>query len=306
MQGTLGRSFFIIACLLSLGLPAGAEDSAQADRMYQAKDWAGAAKAYEALARETPKNPVYAFRHGASLVGLGRGKDALPFFDAAAGLGFPRFLMQAWSARALARAGDKDGAFALLNTATAGGFGQLALLDAEDFAALRDDPRFASVREAADRNARPCAHAPEYRQLDFWLGDWDVTSSGAVAGESHVERMLNECVVYENWSGAAGVTGKSFNLWDSTTKEWRQTWVDSTGTLTEFHGQLVDGNMIYRAQGLVPGPDGKLAPTHQRMTFFDRKGTVRQLGETSTDGGKTWSISYDLLYTRKPESPAKS
>jgi hypothetical protein len=299
MQRQLGRSF-LVACFLSLGLPAGAEDSAQADRLYQAKDWAGAAKAYAALAREAPKNPVYAFRQGASLVGLGRGKEALAHFDAAATLGFPRPLMQAWSARGLARAGDAEGALALLNQATQGGFGQVAMLDNEsDFAPLRGDPRFAAVRDAADRNARPCAHAAEYRQLDFWVGDWDVTSSGAVAGESHVEHMLGDCVVYENWTGAAGVTGKSFNLWDSTTKEWRQTWVDSTGTLIEFHGQLVDGNMIYRAQGLAPGPDGKLAPTHQRMTFFDQKGTVRQLGETSTDEGRTWTVAYDLLYTRK-------
>jgi len=27
--------------------------------------------------------------------------------------------------------------------------------------------------------------------------------------------------------------------------------------------------------------------------------TVRQLGETSSDGGKTWVVSYDLTYTRK-------
>lgn len=305
MQARLGRSL-VVACVLSLGLPAGAEDAAaQADRLYQAKDWAAAARAYETLAREAPKNPVFAFREGASLVGLGRGKEALPFFETATTLGFPRPLMQVWSARALARAGDREGAFALLKQATAAGFGQLAVLDVDDLAPLRDDPRFAAVRDAADRNARPCAHAPEYRQLDFWIGDWDVTSSGAAAGENHVERILGECVIFENWTGAGGVSGKSFNVWDSTTKEWRQTWVDSSGTLIEFHGQLVDGNMVYRAQGLVPGPDGKLAPTHQRMTFFDQKGTVRQLGETSTDGGKTWSVSYDLLYTRKPGS-AKS
>ena len=27
--------------------------------------------------------------------------------------------------------------------------------------------------------------------------------------------------------------------------------------------------------------------------------TVRQLGETSMDGGKTWQVTYDLTYTRK-------
>ncbi len=291
----------IVVCLMTLGVPARAEDASEANRLYQAKDWKGAADAYAALASQSPKNPMYAFRHGASLLALGRAKDAVPRFETAASLGFPPPLMQAWSARALARAGDTEAALALLTKATAGGFGQVSMLDTEaDFAPLRADKRFAAVREAADRNARPCAYAPEHRQFDFWIGDWDVTSSGALAGESHVERMLGDCVIYENWTGSQGVTGKSFNIWDSTTKEWRQTWVDSSGTLTEYHGRFVDGTMAYLAESLIPGPDGKLTKTQQKMTFFDQKGTVRQLGENSTDGGKTWSVAYDLLYTRKP------
>lgn len=290
----------IVVCLLSLGASAHAEDPGEANRLYQAKDWNGAAAAYAALATQAPKNPMYAFRNGAALLALGRAKEAVPLFERAASLGFPPPLMQAWSARALARAGDKDGAFAQLTKATAGGFGQVSMLDTEsDFATLRGDARFAAVREAADRNARPCAYAPEYRQLDFWIGEWDVTSSGAIAGENRIERILGDCVIYENWTGAQGVSGKSFNIWDSTTKEWRQTWVDSSGTLTEYRGHFVDGTMAYLAEGLIPGPDGKLTKTLQKMTFFDQKGTVRQLGENSTDGGKTWTVAYDLLYTRK-------
>jgi hypothetical protein len=295
------RRLALAALVVTVGAPVRGEDTSEAERLYQAKDWAAAGQAYAALARQAPKNPQYAFRQGACLMNLGKSREALPFFETASTLGFPPPLMQAWSARALARAGDRDAAFAFLEKATLGGLVQVSMLDTDpDFASLRSDPRFAAIRAAADRNAHPCAHAPEYRQLDFWVGDWDVTASGAVAGESHVERMLEGCVVYENWTGASGVTGKSFNIWDATTKEWRQTWVDSTGTLTEFHGSLVDGNMVYRAHGLTPGPDGKLAETHQRMTFFDQKGTVRQLGELSNDEGTTWRVSYDLLYTRKP------
>ncbi|HET7294681.1 MAG TPA: hypothetical protein VFM88_19825 [Vicinamibacteria bacterium] len=146
----------------------------------------------------------------------------------------------------------------------------------------------------------PCAKAAEFRQLDFWVGDWSVTSSGAPAGESRVEKILGDCVILENWTGVRGLVGKSFNLWDATTKEWRQTWVDSTGGLHEYHGAFADRKMVYVADLLQPGPDGALRPTRLRMTFFDLSGTVRQLGEQSTDGGKTWTVSYDLLYSKKP------
>jgi hypothetical protein len=151
----------------------------------------------------------------------------------------------------------------------------------------------------SDRKARPCAYSPEARQLDFWIGDWTVTANGSPAGESHVEKILNECVIFENWTGARGLSGKSFNIWDGTHKEWRQTWVDTSGSLLEFHGAFADRRMRFVAEAIQPGPDGQPQNTTQRMTFFDQEGTVRQLGEQSLDGGRTWSVSYDLLYTRK-------
>lgn len=272
----------------------------KADELYRAKDYAAAAAAYAALAREAPGHPLYAFRQGASLLALGRGQEALPFFDAAGTLGYPAGLMHAWSARAYARMGQRDRSLAAIEKALANGFTDVAMLDGEaDFAPLRSDARFAALREAVDRKARPCAHGPEFRQLDFWIGNWDVTSSGAPAGESQVEKMLGECVIFENWTGASGMVGKSFNLWDATTREWRQTWVDSTGGLHEYHGAFGGGKMVYLADRLQADPSGTLQPTKLRMTFFDQGGTVRQLGEQSTDGGKTWAVSYDLLYSRK-------
>jgi hypothetical protein len=44
---------------------------------------------------------------------------------------------------------------------------------------LKDDPRYNEVLAAIDRNARPCEHDPKYREVDFWLGEWDVRPAGA-------------------------------------------------------------------------------------------------------------------------------
>jgi hypothetical protein len=75
--------------------------------------------------------------------------------------------------------------------------------------------------------------------------------------------------------------------------------VDSAGTITEYHGTFGDGKMLFLAEVLLPGADGALQPARQRMTFFDQQGSVRQLGERSSDGGQTWSVAYHLLYTAK-------
>src|SRR5436190_13603543 len=89
----------------------------------------------------------------------------------------------------------------------------------------------------AQPNVKPCAQDPNYRQFDFWIGDWDVFGvKGKKAGDSHVELMLDSCVIYENWTSAGNYAGKSFNTYNSAIKKWQQTWVDDKGGLTEYFG----------------------------------------------------------------------
>src|SRR3712207_1307780 len=70
-------------------------------------------------------------------------------------------------------------------------------------------------------SARPCRDSQEYRQLDFWVGEWEVLGpKGKTVGASSVQLILGDCVVFENWTGAGGYTGKSFNLYDARTRKW--------------------------------------------------------------------------------------
>jgi hypothetical protein len=148
-----------------------------------------------------------------------------------------------------------------------------------------------------DTSSRPCEQSPAYRALDFWIGDWDVeTKEGKPAGKSRIELLLGSCIVLENWTGANGYEGKSFNLFHRETSRWEQVWVDNMGQMTKYDGEAREGNLYYRTE--ESGADGK--NTRRRMTFF-RVATdqVRQLGESSTDAGKSWSVEYDLLYKRR-------
>ena len=273
---------------------------AEANRLYQAKDWPAAARAYQTLVKETPGNPSFRYRLGTALLGAGKPGDALvalaPASQAQGPLGG---LVLFGMARAQARLGEKDRAFLALKKATAAGFSQVSQLDREpDLAVLRSDPRFKEAVAEADKNARPCAYRPESRAFDFWLGDWEVTSGGAPAGESHVERILEECVVFENWTGANGFTGKSFNLYDTAKKRWQQTWVDNVGGVMEFKGEARDGNLYFTGESVPPG---QTASVRNRMAFFPKgPDEVRQLIEQSSDGGVTWTVTFDGTYRRKP------
>jgi hypothetical protein len=149
----------------------------------------------------------------------------------------------------------------------------------------------------------PCS-SPEFRQFDFWIGEWEAFGiNGKKAGDSKISLILDSCIILEEWT-SAGVqqglryAGKSFNTWNSSLKEWQQTWVDNTGNTTAFtHGKFADKKIIFNTD---PFPFSKDTTAIRRLTFFDLgKDKVRQLGEITKNNGTTWATEYDLEYRRK-------
>jgi tetratricopeptide (TPR) repeat protein len=288
------------------GVPPAAQTSPELQRandLYAASDWAGAAAAYEAIAKQTPDAPAPHFRLAVALMALGRHAEAIPHLQQAEKLGSPPVPIALRLAAAYAHTKQRDLAFAQLQRATGMGLGTVPPpLDRDpDLLALAGDPRYAEFRAAMDRNVRPCEHDALYRQLDFWLGAWDVLAANAPPNtppaSSVITKIHNGCVILESWT-APGQTGQSFNIYDRSMKKWHQTWVDSTGGLHEYWGSLQEGNMVY--EGDLPAPPGMTGRMHTRLTFFNLgPGRVRQLSERSGDGGKTWQVNYDLLYTRR-------
>ena len=275
----------------------------RADALYAAGDWAGAAAAYESVTKQTPAAPAPHYKLAVSLMALGRHTDAIPHLQEAAKLGTPPVAVALRLAVAYAHTDQRDLAFGQLQRATAMGLGALPPpLDRDaDLLRLKDDSRYADFAAAMDRNARPCEHDAAYRQLDFWLGEWDVVAANAPPNtppaSSVITKIHNGCVILESWT-APSQTGQSFNIYDRSMQKWHQTWVDSTGGLHEYWGSLQDGNMVY--EGDIPAPPGMSGRMHTRLTFFNLgPDRVRQLSERSSDGGKTWQINFDLLYTRR-------
>jgi hypothetical protein len=150
--------------------------------------------------------------------------------------------------------------------------------------------------------AKPCATRSESRQFDFWIGDWEVrTPQGQLAGTNNVQLILGDCVIAENWTGARGSSGKSFNFYDAGTGKWHQLWVDDRGGVLRLTGEYRDGAM--RFEGETPGRDG--TKTLEKLTFTPLpEGRVRQYWEQSGDDGKTWKVIVDGPYIRKKSTPA--
>ena len=153
---------------------------------------------------------------------------------------------------------------------------------------------------AQNKNSSPCASNPVYRQFDFWVGEWEAFGpNGKKGGDSRIERILDSCVIVENWtSSQGGYSGKSYNTFNGVTGKWQQYWVDNSGGVTAY----LDGHYENDKMILLTDNEKQKDETYklQRLTFYhlsDDK--VRQHGESSVDGGKTWKTNYDLEYRRK-------
>lgn len=162
-------------------------------------------------------------------------------------------------------------------------------------------PLPAIAQDSGDRpdpSAKIC-DSGEHRQFDFWIGDWDVSSNGKPAGTNSIQSIHDGCALQENWQGAGpgGISGTSFNIYDQATGRWHQTWVDSSGTLLLLDGEMVDGAMVM--SGTRPTGDDKGVALHRISWTPNPDGTVRQLWEASTDGGDSWAVLFDGLYTRQ-------
>jgi hypothetical protein len=142
--------------------------------------------------------------------------------------------------------------------------------------------------------------APEYRQFDFWVGAWSVTTPrGQVAGTNRIEKILGGCVLQEHWSSANGGDGTSLNMWNAADSTWRQVWMDAGGNLLELKGRLVGTDMVLSGTRSTPGRPGVV--TIDRITWTPLPdGNVRQHWESSTDDGATWTTAFDGLYARGP------
>lgn len=137
----------------------------------------------------------------------------------------------------------------------------------------------------------------ERTPLDFWIGDWTVTdtAAGFQVGTSHIERAVNGCAIRESYASPSApggaYAGESYSAFDRRDGRWRQFYVDTNGNATLFQGGPEGAEMVFTAPGARGGT--------QRMTYRRQAdGSVRQIGEVSTDAGATWRPGYDYTYRR--------
>lgn len=145
---------------------------------------------------------------------------------------------------------------------------------------------------SADAQNQPPCSSPEYRQMDFWLGSWDVRwddapASGIKAGSgtNEITRKFGDCVIEEHFRGGSttgGLVGHSVSIYHAPIGRWRQTWVDNQGSYFALVGGPEDGRFVLTNSRL-----GEQAP-HLRMVFEDIQPDSLTWRWQRSDDGKSW------------------
>ncbi len=146
---------------------------------------------------------------------------------------------------------------------------------------------------AAAAIADPCASAA-YRGFDFWIGQWSVhAADDPSVASSSIERLGAGCAVLESYRQADGYSGTSLNYRDPGDGQWRQVWIDSRGSLSEFHGPAGETGIDF--SGFTRRASGGRALRRMSVT---REGArdVRQRSLVSLDDGASWQDHYSLEY----------
>lgn len=151
---------------------------------------------------------------------------------------------------------------------------------------------------AAD-DSGPCSANVESRQLDYWLGNWNITVPGRTAdnnSKSKVYLSLNKCVLIESWEDGRGHAVENVFAYSAENKRWYGLFADNRGHVHVFvDGKVGSGSAEFF--GPSRGPNGE-AVLHRIKVVRLAPDKVEQLWEKSTDNGATWTEVFRGEYLR--------
>lgn len=129
--------------------------------------------------------------------------------------------------------------------------------------------------------------AAEHRQFDFWLGNWNFSAPGAFPGTDVITADSQGCVLQEDFHDSSGYHSRSVSFYNPRTGKWYQTFVDTQGGRILLSGGLVGNQMIMND---TPTSRFLWTPVSSMQVVFS--------GETTSNGGATWSEVFSGTYSR--------
>lgn len=269
-----------------------------AQQSFSNQDWKAAAKNYQKYLKTNDADSSAWYNLAISKARLQEYDQAIEYLKEAKERNFPSQFVYFGICKANAQKKDELGLISAMEDGAANGLATYALLKSDEaFAPYQESELFQEALKRVELNAYPCLSGENYRHFDFWLGEWDVYANGAKVGVNSITRATGGCAIHESYTTARNYAGQSINFYDPIDKKWHQHWVGSSGD-TYNYLETKRGPGMLQFESKAMGPQGNISLS--RLTFtLNEDGTVRQLFESSTDEGKTWTAAFDGLYKKR-------
>lgn len=249
----------------------------------------------DAILKNDNANASANYFKGASLLRLTKYEEGLTYLKIAEENAYqPQAAVRANLLRAHAGLQQTDIVVAKLTEMVENGFSGKAFLELPEFSYLKNNSDFTELTQKVEVNANPCRYNKGPKKLDFWIGEWDVYTSGSKSADSKITKGSQGCTLHEDYQTAVGFSGRSISYFDPSDSLYKQTWVDKFNSVVHF-------KEIESREGYLQMETKTANGTITRMSYeYDPQAdTVTQTLISSSDEGATWVTSFVGLYKRK-------
>lgn len=154
----------------------------------------------------------------------------------------------------------------------------------------------------------PMGRPAQMDEIAFMIGEWTVAMEmrmgpeapfTSITGTATTSAVLDGCV--QRMDFQADVMGMPMHGIDHTTynrntERFESIWVDNMGAnFTSMHGGMKDGKFVLEGQNKMMGRDVYMRSTSEKRSDDEVYWTM----DESYDGGKTWTTTMKMTYTRK-------
>jgi len=138
----------------------------------------------------------------------------------------------------------------------------------------------------------------KHQQFDFWLGKWMVYDTlGNKIGENIIEKIEDNCLVSEHWTGSKGTTGRSYNYYEASDSTWNQLWIDNKGGRLELKGKASKNKMILYSEA---SENNKGELIKNRISWIGNPdGTVSQIWDIVNDSNDLKTRLFEGIYKKE-------
>lgn len=297
--------FLFLSILYFSNINAQSDAKTLAYNAYNKKNWTAAETYFQQYLATNAADTFAVYQLAMSQLQQLKYKEALNHFRDLCELELPTGFkneLRFEQAKIYAALNDTIKSLQLLESAALNGASFSGTLKDTAFSSLRNSIRFTAALQKMKENATPCLYDDRYKQLDFFVGTWDVyigdNYEDKVAVDT-VTKFYGGCSVDEKfkWLGSDYV-GESISFYDNAAQRFRMCWAGKSGDIRNFEAIYTSKDSIVFFA--VTNADSKRELMHRKLTitYNPSTATLHEFIENSYDLGKTWEPDFDALFKK--------